>query len=248
MTEKIWIACIDEPIYYGRIFKRLLEAHPDKIHTVVRLPFTPDQSALSEAWFRLRFMGPKSLIQLAVLHVKARLARTGDFFTVARQCEDVNAVSLDSEQALHRLVTEQQPDCVIAVVKQKVPAGCLRVPRYGWVNVHCGPLPRYAGLDAPFWCLLNEEPALATTLHLMEETFDSGDILIQKSIPNTGAPYFDTLNRLFEEAYDGFDELVSALPSTHQRRVAQDLSQRTYVGRPQVADGKAFKRKGFSFF
>jgi methionyl-tRNA formyltransferase len=50
-------------------------------------------------------------------------------------------------------------------------------PRYASLNWHDSPLPKYAGLDACCWGLLNRETTWATTWHLMNASVDTGDIV-----------------------------------------------------------------------
>jgi methionyl-tRNA formyltransferase len=49
-------------------------------------------------------------------------------------------------------------------------------PRIGGFNLHPGPLPEYAGLNAPSWAILAEETRHAVTLHWMEPEVDAGPI------------------------------------------------------------------------
>jgi UDP-4-amino-4-deoxy-L-arabinose formyltransferase/UDP-glucuronic acid dehydrogenase (UDP-4-keto-hexauronic acid decarboxylating) len=52
-------------------------------------------------------------------------------------------------------------------------------PRIGSFNLHPGPLPRYAGLNAPSWALYEREPRHAVTLHWMEPGIDTGAIAFE---------------------------------------------------------------------
>src|SRR5919109_2815282 len=49
-------------------------------------------------------------------------------------------------------------------------------PRTGSFNLHPGPLPEYAGLNAPSWAIYNGETRHAVTLHWMEPEVDAGPI------------------------------------------------------------------------
>ena len=49
-------------------------------------------------------------------------------------------------------------------------------PRIGSFNLHPGPLPRYAGLNAPSWAIVNGERRHAVTLHWMAAGIDTGAI------------------------------------------------------------------------
>jgi UDP-4-amino-4-deoxy-L-arabinose formyltransferase/UDP-glucuronic acid dehydrogenase (UDP-4-keto-hexauronic acid decarboxylating) len=119
-----------------------------------------------------------------------------------------------------------------------LPEPLLRVPALGAWNLHPGPLPRYAGLNAPSWAIYRGEQRHGVSVHRMEAGIDTGDIAYQESFPIAAA---DTglsvalrcaqvgvalLHRLLEDAAAG------SIP-----RLAQDAAQRTYFGRgvPQCA-------------
>ncbi len=52
----------------------------------------------------------------------------------------------------------------------------LRSPRVGAFNLHPGPLPEYAGLNAVSWALYHGETTHAVTLHWIEDRIDRGDV------------------------------------------------------------------------
>ena len=52
-------------------------------------------------------------------------------------------------------------------------------PRIGSFNLHPGPLPAYAGLNAPSWAVFNGEARHAVTLHWMAPGVDTGAIAYQ---------------------------------------------------------------------
>jgi methionyl-tRNA formyltransferase len=56
----------------------------------------------------------------------------------------------------------------------------LEAPRIGSFNLHPGPLPRYAGLDAPSWAIYRGERTHGVTLHWMVPELDAGPIAYQK--------------------------------------------------------------------
>ena len=49
-------------------------------------------------------------------------------------------------------------------------------PAIGSFNLHPGPLPEYAGLNAPSWAIYNGESQHAVTVHWMTETVDAGPV------------------------------------------------------------------------
>lgn len=59
----------------------------------------------------------------------------------------------------------------------------LEAPRFGAFNLHPGPLPGYAGLDAPSWALVNGETTHAVTVHRMAAEVDAGPVAYTATFP-----------------------------------------------------------------
>lgn len=107
-------------------------------------------------------------------------------------------------------------------------------PRLGAFNMHPGPLPRYAGLNAPSWAIFRGETTHGVTIHWMLAGIDTGPIAYQAMVDVTdddtgltvstkcvkaGLPL---VNQLLETAASN----PSAIP-----KIEQDLSKREYFGR-----------------
>ena len=60
---------------------------------------------------------------------------------------------------------------------EMIPESVLARAKAGAVNFHDGPLPRYAGLNAPVWAILAGETAHGITWHMIEGGIDEGDVL-----------------------------------------------------------------------
>jgi methionyl-tRNA formyltransferase len=136
---------------------------------------------------------------------------------------------------------------VLCSVPRRVPLECLASVPGGWINTHCGPLPDYRGLDAPFWCLHNGEANLAVTLHYMAEDFDTGPIAAQRKLANTGEPYFAMVGKLFDVALEMHLEFVRTGRPTFAEATPQDASKGRYFGRPDASLGQEFRRRGGRF-
>lgn len=97
------------------------------------------------------------------------------------------------------------------------------------VNYHDSPLPKYAGMYAPNWALLNHEISHAVTWHILEEGIDTGDILEQEFLDiNDREPIWSLNIRCFEAALNSFGNLIDKLLVNQFNRTPQDLSKRTY--------------------
>ncbi|MGY3438339.1 MULTISPECIES: MupA/Atu3671 family FMN-dependent luciferase-like monooxygenase [unclassified Marinovum] len=124
-------------------------------------------------------------------------------------------------------------DWLLSVANLDVlPADVLALPRQGAVNFHDGPLPRYAGLNAPVWALLNGEARHGITWHMIEGGIDEGDILGQQMFDIAPDDTALSLNlKCYAAAVESFGALIDQLASGAPQRQPQDLRRRSYFGR-----------------
>ncbi len=121
-----------------------------------------------------------------------------------------------------------------------LPQGLLDRASRGAVNFHDGPLPRYAGLNAPVWAILNGESRHGITWHIISGGVDEGDIVSQRMFDIDGSETALTLNtKCYAAAIDNFPEVVSALASDQPSLTPQDLTQRSYFARDARPAGAA---------
>src|SRR5207247_7297396 len=59
----------------------------------------------------------------------------------------------------------------------------LGAPRIGAFNLHPGPLPRYAGLNAVSWAIFRGEKSHGVTVHRMDVGIDTGPLAYQAMFP-----------------------------------------------------------------
>jgi natural product biosynthesis luciferase-like monooxygenase protein len=120
-----------------------------------------------------------------------------------------------------------------------IPEDVIARAKKATINYHDSPLPKYAGLYATTWALLNGETEYAVTWHEVSSEIDAGRIFKQKSVPILGDDTVFNLNlRCFDAAVNSFDELIQELVIDVAKAYAQDLSQRSYFSpsdRPDAA-------------
>jgi natural product biosynthesis luciferase-like monooxygenase protein len=119
-------------------------------------------------------------------------------------------------------------DWVLSVANLSlVPEPLLTQARQGGVNFHDGPLPGYAGLNAPVWALLNGETRHAVTWHLMTTGIDEGDVIAERGFEIAPDETAFTLNaRCFAAALDSFADVIAALEAGGQPRHPQARTER----------------------
>ncbi|MCC5964554.1 MAG: LLM class flavin-dependent oxidoreductase [Natronohydrobacter sp.] len=116
----------------------------------------------------------------------------------------------------------------------------LAMPRKGAVNFHDGPLPRYAGLNAPVWALIAGEAAHGITWHHITPGVDEGAVLVERRFALDADETALTINaKCFAAGSDSFAEVMDALEQGAGGN-AQDLGQRTLCKRDDRPDFAGF--------
>jgi methionyl-tRNA formyltransferase len=111
----------------------------------------------------------------------------------------------------------------------------LALPRRGCINLHFSKLPKYGGCYPIAWALLKGESITGVTLHEMEETFDTGDVVGQVAIEISDS---DTARVLYEKATDAAFDLfcvtMRSLEDGAVRTTPQNLEEATYYTRESI--------------
>ncbi|MET8375093.1 methionyl-tRNA formyltransferase [Streptomyces microflavus] len=95
---------------------------------------------------------------------------------------------------------EVAPDIIVANNwRTWMPPEIYNLPVHGTLNIHDSLLPAYAGFSPLIWALINGEPEVGVTAHLMDEELDAGDIVIQRSV---AVGPTDTTTDLFHRTVD----------------------------------------------
>jgi methionyl-tRNA formyltransferase len=116
-------------------------------------------------------------------------------------------------------------------------------PRIGCFNMHPGPLPRYAGLNAVSWAIYRGETSHGVTIHKMEPAIDTGPVVYQELFDIDDA---DTGLTLSAKCIRSGIALVLRLMETASADPAaiplapQDLTEREYFGREVPYEGRLF--------
>ncbi|WP_026516768.1 methionyl-tRNA formyltransferase [Butyrivibrio sp. MC2021] len=160
------------------------------------------------------------------------------------QVSDVKALALEHnlpvfqpekiKQAEHvaYLKTIDADIYVVAAFGQILSQEILDIPKYGCVNIHASLLPEYRGAAPIQQSIIDGKKETGVTIMQMAAGMDTGDILIQKTIPisedETGGGLFDKLSVL------GGQLIVEALPLIEEGKltpVPQDEAKATKCGK-----------------
>ncbi|HHY46448.1 MAG TPA: methionyl-tRNA formyltransferase [Firmicutes bacterium] len=134
---------------------------------------------------------------------------------------------------------ELAPEAVVVVAfGQKIPPEILELPRFGCINVHASLLPKYRGAAPIQWAMMNGERETGVTTMLMDEGWDTGDILLQKRVIIQDDMDAGKLHDIL--AVEGARLLLDTLSGLEAGTIAgipQDESQATWAPRldPEMA-------------
>lgn len=116
----------------------------------------------------------------------------------AKLLNHVNTVDYDQFAAT-------KPDLVVSIRYMTIlKSDAISVPRCGVINLHSGLLPSYQGVMATFWAMLNKEPTIGTTLHVIEDSkIDTGSIILAStSAVNYQRSYFWNVLNIYRAGVD----------------------------------------------
>ena len=129
------------------------------------------------------------------------------------------------------ILSNIDPDYILSIHYQYIyPKEVLEIPTHGVVNLHPAYLPFNRGWHTPSWAILDETP-YGATLHVMEESVDSGDIIARKQIEIQPD---DTADSLYNRVLDAEEELF--------KQTWSDLADFSYNTIPQPEE-KAISHK-----
>lgn len=183
-----------------------------------------------------RWLQPLSKYKKSVLKTVHRLATENNIPVL--DCVDIN-----SDKAVE-FIQKAKPDYLLAAhFNQLLKASVLDLPDMDFLNIHPSLLPNYKGVDPVFFALLDQNKKIGVTLHKMADTFDSGEILMQKSIVNdSNRSLFLANNQLFEEGAELALEWIGNTGLKPVNIVDNTLGQ--YDSWPSAEKVRYFKRMG----
>jgi natural product biosynthesis luciferase-like monooxygenase protein len=152
----------------------------------------------------------------------------------------------ESRNAFQELLLSSTYDYLFSInnVQWIIPPQVIAQALKATINFHDSPLPKYAGLYATSWALLNGETQHAVTWHEVTSDIDAGRIFKQENVPILPEDTVFNLNtRCFDAAVSSFSELAEELTKDRVQIYTQDLSQRSYFSssdRPAAASLLAF--------
>ncbi|OBJ55819.1 methionyl-tRNA formyltransferase [Mycobacterium sp. 1423905.2] len=145
--------------------------------------------------------------------------------------ERVDAETID-------VVKRVEPDVIVVNSWYSwMPPELYDLPPHGTLNLHDSLLPKFTGFSPVLWALISGETEFGLTVHRMDDGLDTGDILIQRSLPigptDTGT---DLVLRGMDLIPGAVRDALSALESGTAVWRPQNKADRTYFHKRSERD------------
>jgi methionyl-tRNA formyltransferase len=121
----------------------------------------------------------------------------------------------------------------------------IQLPKYGCINIHHAPLPKYRGMMPNFWQMYHNEKRVGMTVHEINPKIDDGRIILQRAVdidPN------ETLDALIKRTKRiGAHLMIEAIEMIRSDKVQyldNKEAEGSYFSFPTREDVREFKKRG----
>jgi methionyl-tRNA formyltransferase len=108
------------------------------------------------------------------------------------------------------------------------------------LNVHYSLLPRYRGFHSIVWAILNMEPEMGLTIHLVNEEMDDGPILYQYQVPYEGETSWELMEQFNKHISAKLGDVLEGVLVGQIHPSQQDKGLATWVPRRNLNSGMRF--------
>jgi methionyl-tRNA formyltransferase len=179
-----------DPIYIKSFFTSFFHIYRNSIHRLKGVMIQPSlnkKSFISLGKQMLDVFGPMYTIFLTFHYFLEKILDTFNLpltKSLRRIIEDndIPIFSIESVNSskFYDLVLSNKIELVVSVSASEIfRKKALELPKFGCVNLHNAPLPKYKGMFPNFWQMLNKETYSVLTIHWMTEALDAGQIILQ---------------------------------------------------------------------
>lgn len=129
-------------------------------------------------------------------------------------------------------------DCNLSITyDQIIRSPLIELAPHGFVNFHPGKLPKYRGRSTINWAIINGESEIGITAHYIDGGIDTGDIILQKTLPIAFTDYYSDVSQKIEAAFpDLVTETLKMIEQGRVHRTPQSAGSGTYYCRRENGD------------
>ncbi len=254
---RIYIITMDDPVQTYDFIKKIIDVRANDIVGLAvpngdRLTLSKGKSKYAYLLSLFLIMGPYYFFKnafTAVLHkVKKKLFHVGILndptilgYAKSKNIE-VKKIKTPNNKEFREYLKSLDLDVIINQSQSFIKKELLAIPKIGVLNRHNALLPKNRGRLTPFWVLYKGEKETGVSIHFVEESLDSGDIIVQKKY---AVSKNDTFNSLVKKNYtlaaDAMLEAIEILESGGEEYMDNADSKATYNTTPSLREAFDFR-------
>src|SRR3989344_5584034 len=249
---------------YTFMFKSYCKLVADLVaqgHTVVGLFTLPPKLGKYKNFniyiYYLKTFGPIVFFKLGYAAINERLKQlyrsilSKEPFTYrtlsAQHGIDFKKINNPNDDAVVDWVEKNNVDVILSTHGFIIKEPLLAAAHQAILNKHSAILPSFRGLFPVFWAML-KMGSIGTTVHRMDKTVDTGEILYQKLYSPLESPsVFCYYKKIFDELGESFLTSLKILNAQASKVELNTNTTASYFSLPTKADYQEFKRRGFRF-
>ncbi|GAA1480924.1 methionyl-tRNA formyltransferase [Gordonia sinesedis] len=189
-------------------------------------------------------LGSRHEVVLAVTHPPSDHAYESIWSDSVEQLARDNNIPVHLAQRpdndLIERVKHAEPDIIVANNwRTWLPRELYDLPPHGTLNLHDSLLPKFTGFSPVIWALISGQSEVGLTAHRMDDGLDTGDIVLQRSVPVTGE---STATTLVQDTIDLIPEVLTTALDQIEDGTAewtpQRLADRTFFHKRSERDSQ----------
>lgn len=150
---------------------------------------------------------------------------------VSNGIEYVREKDINSQTIIEK-IKKIQPDLLITAHFEKlIKRDIIAIPRRGCLNLHPSLLPYYRGMAPQHWPIINGEKETGITVHFIDETADTGNIVLQQKIELTDEMYVSDLQLIWAKMYQTVMCDAVKMVMNGFKGIEQSKDQGSYYGK-----------------
>jgi methionyl-tRNA formyltransferase len=143
-------------------------------------------------------------------------------------------------------LSAHRPDLLVSIACPYIlKEPLLATPKFGCINMHHAPLPRYKGMMPTFWQMFAGEPKVGITIHYMTPKIDEGEALFQGEMEILRGESLDSLiRRSKRHGAHCMAGVLRKIATQSQTVIALDKAAGSYFTFPTLEQIREFRRRG----
>lgn len=257
---KIFIISTEDPIKINAFLKKVIVKKKQKVVGLAivkgsRLTVAKQKSKLKYIISLFLIMGWFSFLKNSIIHVffklQKRIARIFPFVKdnslaafAAKNGINVTFIQTPNSKKFIEHLKTLNIDVIINQSQSILKKELLSVPAIGTLNRHNALLPKNRGRITPFWVLYKGEKETGVSIHLVEESLDSGEIIVQERYPVSSKDTFNTLvDKNYQIAPGAMIKALDMLENGVREFIPNNDSEATYNTTPTLKEAWEYRKK-----